>query len=167
VDLRAVGSRNVGATNMYRASGPRLGAAVMALDMAKGALAVAVTSAAVADANAVAAGVAAVAGHIYPVWLRGHGGKGVSTACGAFLLLAPFAAAVAAAAFVVTVWATRIVSAGSDHRGTRRRGSGGCVGRGAGRGADSVAASEQPGASVARHRAPADATRSAACVVSP
>lgn len=113
VDLRAVGSRNVGATNMYRVSGARLGVAVMALDMAKGALAVAASSALVADADPVAAGVAAVAGHIYPVWLRGHGGKGVATACGAFALLAPLATAVAAIAFVTTVWATRVVSAGS------------------------------------------------------
>jgi len=113
VDLRAVGSRNVGATNMYRASGPRLGVAVMALDIAKGALAVALSSAVLFDASPVAAGVGAVAGHIYPVWLRGHGGKGVATACGAFALLAPLATALAVLAFAVTVWATRVVSAGS------------------------------------------------------
>lgn len=113
VDLRAVGSRNVGATNMYRVSGPRLGVAVMILDMAKGALAVALTSAAVEGADPVAAGVAAVAGHVYPIWLRGHGGKGVATACGAFALLAPVATLVAAVAFALTVALTRVVSAGS------------------------------------------------------
>lgn len=113
VDLRAVGSRNVGATNMYRVSGPRLGVAVMMLDMAKGALAVALTSASIAGADPVAAGVAAVAGHIYPVWLRGHGGKGVATACGAFALLAPLATLAAALAFALTVALTRVVSAGS------------------------------------------------------
>lgn len=113
VDLRAVGSRNVGATNMYRVSGPRLGAAVMALDMAKGALAVALTSSSLGPADPVAAGVAAVAGHVYPIWLRGHGGKGVATACGAFALLAPLATGVAAVAFALAVWATRAVSAGS------------------------------------------------------
>jgi len=113
VDLRAVGSRNVGATNMYRVSGPRLGVAVMVLDMAKGALAVALTSAVIDAADPVAAAVAAVAGHIYPVWLRGHGGKGVATACGAFVLLAPLATGVAALAFAVTVALTRVVSAGS------------------------------------------------------
>jgi len=113
VDLRAVGSRNVGATNMYRVSGPRLGVAVMILDMAKGALAVALTSAAVEGADPVAAGVAAVAGHVYPVWLRGHGGKGVATACGAFALLAPIATLAAALAFALTVALTRVVSAGS------------------------------------------------------
>lgn len=113
VDLRAVGSRNVGATNMYRTSGPRLGVAVMGLDVAKGALAVVLSAAALHDAAPVVAGVAAVAGHIYPVWLKGHGGKGVATACGAFALLAPAATAAAALAFVITVVATRVVSAGS------------------------------------------------------
>lgn len=113
VDLRAVGSRNVGATNMYRVSGPRLGVAVMILDMAKGALAVALTSAVVESPVPVAAGVAAVAGHVYPVWLRGHGGKGVATACGAFALLAPLATLAAALAFAGTVALTRVVSAGS------------------------------------------------------
>lgn len=113
VDLRAVGSRNVGATNMYRVSGPRLGVAVMILDMAKGALAVALTSAAIEGADPVAAGVAAVAGHVYPIWLRGHGGKGVATACGAFALLAPLATLAAALAFAFTVALSRVVSAGS------------------------------------------------------
>jgi acyl phosphate:glycerol-3-phosphate acyltransferase len=118
VDLRAVGSQNVGATNMYRASGLRLGLAVMAIDIVKGGLAVmlalrdaATESAAVAAG--VAAGVAAVTGHVYPVWLRGHGGKGVATACGAFVLLAPLATAVGGAAFALTVWVTRLVSLGS------------------------------------------------------
>lgn len=113
VDLRAVGSRNVGATNMYRVSGARLGLAVMALDMAKGALAVALASAMIAEAMPAAAGVGAVAGHVYPLWLRGHGGKGVATACGAFALLAPLATALAAVAFALTVWTTRVVSVGS------------------------------------------------------
>jgi glycerol-3-phosphate acyltransferase PlsY len=113
VDLRSVGSRNVGATNMYRVSGIRLGMVVMALDMAKGALAVVVSAATLTGGDPVAAGVGAVAGHVYPVWLRGRGGKGVATACGAFAVLAPLATAIAAGAFVLAVWSTRIVSAGS------------------------------------------------------
>lgn len=60
-----------------------------------------------------AAGVAAIIGHIYPVWLRFHGGKGVATACGVFWMLAPAATALAAGLFVVTVWTTRYVSLGS------------------------------------------------------
>ena len=114
VDLRAVGSRNVGATNMYRVSGPRLGLLVMTLDVAKGALAVGLAAwASASQADALVSGVAAVAGHVYPVWLRGRGGKGVATACGVFAVLAPVATLVAAAVFGVTVALTRLVSAGS------------------------------------------------------
>ncbi|MFN7979379.1 MAG: glycerol-3-phosphate 1-O-acyltransferase PlsY [Vicinamibacterales bacterium] len=114
VDLRRVGSQNVGATNMYRVSGPRLGLLVMLLDVAKGAGAVALASSwLVAPVDPVVAGVAAVAGHVYPVWLRGRGGKGVATACGAFALLSPLATAMAAVLFALTVVSTRVVSAGS------------------------------------------------------
>lgn len=114
VDLRHVGSRNVGATNMYRVSGARLGLLVMLFDVAKGAVAVALATAwSTGAADAVAAAVAAVAGHVYPVWLRGRGGKGVATACGAFAMLAPLATAMAAALFVLTVAVTRMASAGS------------------------------------------------------
>lgn len=114
VDLRDVGSKNVGATNMYRVSGPRLGLTVMALDMAKGALAVgAAWMGSPAETSLVAAALGAVTGHIYPVWLRGRGGKGVATACGAFAVLAPLATALAVAAFAATVALTRLVSVGS------------------------------------------------------
>jgi glycerol-3-phosphate acyltransferase PlsY len=115
VDLRAVGSRNVGATNMYRVSGPRLGLLVMALDLVKGAAAVTLASAwwTTTAQDPVMAGVAAVAGHVYPVWLRGRGGKGVATACGAFAVLTPLATLAAAVVFVLAVWATRLVSVGS------------------------------------------------------
>jgi glycerol-3-phosphate acyltransferase PlsY len=58
-------------------------------------------------------GAAAIVGHIYPVWLRFHGGKGVAGAAGVFSVLSPVATAVAASLFVVTVWATRYVSLGS------------------------------------------------------
>ena len=114
VDLRHVGSRNVGATNMYRVSGVRLGLLVMLLDVGKGAVAVALATAwSTGAADAVAAAVAAVAGHVYPVWLRGRGGKGVATACGAFAMLAPLATVMAAALFALTVAVTRMASAGS------------------------------------------------------
>jgi glycerol-3-phosphate acyltransferase PlsY len=114
VDLRTVGSRNVGATNMYRVSGARLGLAVMGLDIAKGALAVIVTRwASTGELDAVVAGVAAVAGQVYPCWLRGRGGKGVATACGVFLVLAPSPMLAAALLFAATVSLTRIVSAAS------------------------------------------------------
>jgi len=114
VDLRRVGSGNVGATNAWRVSGPGLGALVMAVDVAKGVAAVVLAGRlAPSETDAVAAGVAAVAGHMFPVWLRGRGGKGVATACGAFAVLAPLATLCAAATFVLTTGATRLASAGS------------------------------------------------------
>jgi glycerol-3-phosphate acyltransferase PlsY len=108
VDLRRVGSGNVGATNVYRTAGPAIAIAVMAADLAKGALAVML-----AASHPVEAGVAAVAGHIYPVWLRFRGGKGVATASGVFAILAPIPTLLAAAAFVLVVARTRFVSLGS------------------------------------------------------
>lgn len=114
VDLRRVGSGNVGATNAWRVSGPGLGALVMAVDVAKGVAAVVLAGRlAPSETDAVAAGVAAVAGHMFPIWLRGRGGKGVATACGAFAVLAPLATLCAAATFVLTTGATRLASAGS------------------------------------------------------
>lgn len=110
VDLRRVGSGNVGATNVYRTGGLRMGLAVMLADVAKGAAAVLLAGSGV---PAVAAGVAAVVGHIYPVWLGFKGGKGVATASGVFGVLAPWPTAIAVAAFGVTVARTRFVSLGS------------------------------------------------------
>ena len=110
VDLRQAGSGNVGAANAYRTSGLPMAIAVMVADMAKGAAAVLLAGG--GDA-AVAAGVAAVVGHIYPVWLGFRGGKGVATASGVFGVLSPWPTAIAAAAFGVTVARTRFVSLGS------------------------------------------------------
>ena len=114
IDLRRAGSGNVGATNVYRTSGLVLALVVAATDFGKGAASV-VVAARIAHGldPQVTAGVAAIVGHIYPLWLRFRGGKGVATACGVFALLAPLATAVAAAGFVATVWMTRYVSLGS------------------------------------------------------
>jgi acyl phosphate:glycerol-3-phosphate acyltransferase len=114
VDVRRSGSGNVGATNVLRTSGVLTAVCVMLLDMAKGAGAVQCVSRLTAgDAAPAVAGVAAVVGHIYPVWLRFRGGKGVATAAGVFSMLTPMALAPAAAIFVITVWLTRFVSLGS------------------------------------------------------
>jgi glycerol-3-phosphate acyltransferase PlsY len=114
VDVRRAGSGNVGAANVVRTAGAGRGVIVMALDMLKGALAVLVAYASSAPMPvAVAGGAAAIVGHIYPVWLRFHGGKGVAVAAGVFAVLAPLATAVAATVFLVTVWMTRYVSLGS------------------------------------------------------
>jgi glycerol-3-phosphate acyltransferase PlsY len=110
VDLRRVGSGNVGATNVYRATSLRIAIAVMIADMGKGAGAVLLAG---GGQNAAAAGVAAVIGHVYPIWLRFRGGKGVATASGVFVVLAPAATAIAAAVFALVVARTRFVSLGS------------------------------------------------------
>jgi acyl phosphate:glycerol-3-phosphate acyltransferase len=114
IDLRRVGSGNVGATNVYRSAGLATALLVIVVDVAKGAGSVLLAARILADPSApAAAGVAAIVGHVYPVWLRFRGGKGVATACGAFSILAPVATAIAGGLFVVTVWATRYVSLGS------------------------------------------------------
>jgi glycerol-3-phosphate acyltransferase PlsY len=114
VDVRLAGSGNVGAANVMRTTGPGRAIAVMALDVAKGAAAVfAVQLSAGGGALAALTGAAAIVGHIYPVWLRFHGGKGVAVAAGVFSVLTPVATGVAASLFLITVWLTRYVSLGS------------------------------------------------------
>lgn len=114
IDVRAVGSRNVGAANVMRSTGTGRAVAVMALDVAKGAAAVALANLTGGGAAlSSATGAAAVVGHIYPIWLRFHGGKGVAVAAGAFAVLAPAATALAAVLFLMTVWVTRYISLGS------------------------------------------------------
>jgi glycerol-3-phosphate acyltransferase PlsY len=113
-DLHRVGSGNIGAANVLRASGVTAGVLVAALDVAKGAAGVIVASRmAGAGDTAALAGLAAIVGHIYPVWLRFRGGKGVATACGVFSVLAPHAISVSAAVFFAAVWAWRFISVGS------------------------------------------------------
>ena len=114
VDLRTSGSGNVGATNVFRTSGPLLGLGALTLDVAKGAVTI-VLAQQFTDDSAVStvAGIAAVIGHVYPVWLRFRGGKGVATACGVFAMLAPLATAIVCLVFIVTASWTRYVSLGS------------------------------------------------------
>ena len=113
-DLHRIGSGNIGAANVLRASGIRAGVVVAILDIAKGAAGVAVGGRIAGAEHAEAlAGFAAVVGHIYPIWLKFRGGKGVATACGAFTVLAPLAVPPAFVAFVATIWMTRYISIGS------------------------------------------------------
>lgn len=114
VDLRRVGSGNVGAANVLRTIGIAPAIAAMCLDAMKGLAAVLLAQRLAAGPGThVAAGLASVVGHIHPVWLGFHGGKGVATAAGAFALLAPWACAAAAGVFAVAVCTTRYVSVGS------------------------------------------------------
>src|SRR5476649_1210534 len=113
-DLRQVGSGNLGAANVMRASGVTAGVLVAALDMAKGAASVWLATRLSDGAELpAAAGVAAIIGHVYPIWLRLRGGKGVATACGVFAVLTPLAVPPALAIFVATVWLTKYISLGS------------------------------------------------------
>src|SRR6185295_17919152 len=104
-DLRLVGSGNLGAANVMRASGVTAGVLVALLDMAKGAASVMLAERLSAGPAAPAlAAFAAVVGHIYPVWLRFRGGKGVATACGAFSVLTPAAIIPALGVFLTATW---------------------------------------------------------------
>ncbi len=114
VDLRRTGSGNIGATNVMRTAGARTAIAVAALDTVKGAAAVMIVDRVVPGLVVpAAAGIAAILGHMYPVWLRFRGGKGVATAFGVFSVLAPLGAVLCFLSFLGTVWATRYVSLGS------------------------------------------------------
>jgi glycerol-3-phosphate acyltransferase PlsY len=114
VDVRRVGSGNVGATNVMRSAGKAAGLAAFVLDFLKG-LAAAAGAKYVSPEGplpAVAA-VTAVLGHMYPVWLRFRGGKGVATGAGAFLPLAPLPTALALVGFTLVLVATRYASIAS------------------------------------------------------
>jgi acyl phosphate:glycerol-3-phosphate acyltransferase len=114
VDLRQVGSGNLGATNVYRALGPRAGLSVLAIDMLKGALAVVIARRfAPGGLWPVGAAAAAVLGHVVSPLAGFRGGKGVATGGGAMLALAPAAGAIVLLVFALTLAATRIVSLGS------------------------------------------------------
>lgn len=117
-DVRETGSGGTGATNVTRRAGRGVGVLTLLLDLLKGAAAVLVarTLAGAGEGAAwwvCAAGAAVVLGHVFPVWLKFRGGKGVATGLGVFLVLAPLATLCAASVFVVVVWLWRYVSLGS------------------------------------------------------
>jgi glycerol-3-phosphate acyltransferase PlsY len=118
-DVRQSGSGNIGATNVSRKS-PVLGGLTLLLDAAKGSAAVVLSyvladhMVAIPTLEQMALGALfAVLGHLFPVWLKFRGGKGVATGLGAFALLAPNAMLIAAAFFIVVVFVSRYVSMGS------------------------------------------------------
>jgi acyl phosphate:glycerol-3-phosphate acyltransferase len=113
-DLRRIGSGNLGAANVLRASGVTAGVLVAILDVGKGMASVLLAARLDSSNTAPAvAGVAAIVGHVYPVWLRFRGGKGVATACGVFAALAPLALPPALIVFLITAWLTKYISLGS------------------------------------------------------
>ena len=118
-DIRESGSGGTGATNVSRRAGKAAGVFTLVLDALKGVLAIVVAQIIIGEGGlsidwlTAAAAIAAIAGHIFPVWLRFRGGKGVATGVGVFLMLAPIALFCAAIIFVVVVRITRYVSLGS------------------------------------------------------
>jgi glycerol-3-phosphate acyltransferase PlsY len=120
-DIRTVGSGNIGATNVMRSGARGLGAATFLLDMLKGCAAVWLGAWFAAhmmpfmtprNFEALAA-LSAVLGHMFPVWLRFKGGKGVATGFGVFLVAAPLAALAAITTFAVVLAISRYVSLAS------------------------------------------------------
>lgn len=118
VDLRQRGSGNIGATNVARTLGKRLGAMVLVLDALKGAVPALAVSQLAARGEidpfvVTVACFAAIGGHCFPVWLGFRGGKGVATALGIFLVVDPMVTAIAAGVFLVLYKAFHIASIGS------------------------------------------------------
>lgn len=121
-DIRAKGSGNIGATNVVRSGAKKLGALTFLLDACKGFFAVwlasriffipGLVSVPLRNAEALAA-LCAILGHIYPVWLRFKGGKGVATAFGVFLALAPYGALVGFIVFALAFGLSKYVSLAS------------------------------------------------------
>ena len=129
-DIRQTGSGNIGATNVVRSGAKGLGIATLALDAMKGALAVGLADLVAGSKYNLCgdfvqhpcapalrlmslAAICAVLGHVFPVWLRFKGGKGVATALGVFCVLFPKTILVALAIFILVVAITRYISLGS------------------------------------------------------
>lgn len=114
-DIRASGSGNIGATNVARSGAKGLAIATLLLDLGKAFVAVKLAQHILPGSYdlAVAAAVAAILGHVFPVWLRFHGGKGVASALGVFLALSWPSAVASLIVFVVIFALTRYVSLAS------------------------------------------------------
>ena len=114
IDVRKEGSGNIGATNLYRTVGRKVGVMTLAGDCLKGLLPVlAVTYSSLPSEYAAWVGLAAFCGHVFSVFLKFKGGKGVATALGVFLALSPLAVAFALGVFIVLMLIWRYVSLGS------------------------------------------------------
>jgi glycerol-3-phosphate acyltransferase PlsY len=111
VDLRAVGSGNIGATNTFRVLGPAAGILVFLLDVAKGVVPIALGK--VLHWDGLLAGIGAILGHSFSPYLRGKGGRAVATSLGVFLALSPWAALSAFGTWGVLLLLTRYVSVAS------------------------------------------------------
>ena len=114
-DIRSKGSGNIGATNALRQFGTAVGLIVLLLDMSKGIIAVLLAKSIYGSGTmmVVICGLLAILGHVFPIWLKFKGGKGVATAAGVFIALTPISLLIALLVFIVVVAITRYVSLGS------------------------------------------------------
>ena len=122
IDIRKIGSGNIGATNVVRVLGKRYGYSVFVLDFLKGFGAVKISMSIATDARpewgspeifGILAAIASIIGHSFPLWLKFRGGKGVATAGGALFGLMPVAALIAVTIWISIFWFTRYVSLAS------------------------------------------------------
>lgn len=118
IDVRSQGSRNIGATNVSRLLGKKLGLLTLLCDCLKGFLPMSLAALALAEspsreAVVAATGLMAVLGHMFPIYLRFRGGKGVATGLGVFLYFSPLAILISLLVFLGTVALSGFVSAGS------------------------------------------------------
>ena len=112
IDIRQVGSGNIGTTNVLRTGNKGLAAATLLLDAGKGAAAVAIGRELGGEFGAIAAGTAAFVGHCFPIWLKFRGGKGVAAILGITLAAAPLAGVIALATWLGGALVTRYSSVG-------------------------------------------------------
>ncbi len=110
IDIRSIGSGNIGATNVLRTGNRPLAAATLLLDAAKGAAAVLIARYWLGESAAIIAGLAAFAGHIFPIWLRFKGGKGVATYIGVLLALNWMVGLIFCAVWLIIAFARRYSS---------------------------------------------------------
>ena len=120
IDIREKGSGNIGATNVGRVLGAKWGIAALLLDALKGLLPVwlipqltGADAASGVDTLRVIAGISTVVGHMFPVWLKFRGGKGVATSLGVVVVLTPFGSLAAFGGFALCMLASRIVALSS------------------------------------------------------
>jgi glycerol-3-phosphate acyltransferase PlsY len=116
IDIRTVGSKNIGATNVFRTLGPVYGIIVLIIDILKGILPVSVARLYITpdmELIWILAGMATICGHTWTIFLKFKGGKGVATSLGVFLGLTPIPVLIIIPGFIVIVGITRYVSLGS------------------------------------------------------
>ena len=116
IDIRDYGSGNVGATNALRVLGTKIGIITLLIDIGKGFFAVQIGKQLVSEPTnlfLIGTGLLAIIGHIFTIFLKFKGGKGVATSAGVFIALSPLPVAIALIVFVVTVWISKYVSLGS------------------------------------------------------